>query len=171
MGSLVSPVVANLYMEMFEEIALRTAEHPPRIWKRYVDDTFCVMKRTKVEGFLSHLNSIRPTILFTMEQEDGSLPFLDSLLHRKDDGTIEVSVYRKPTHTDRYLNFSSHHPQHVKRGMVSCLFHRARTIAQNENVGTEEQHLRTVLDGNDYPETFVNTASRPRQQQSQLMIL
>ena len=40
MGSPVSPVVANIYMEMFEELALKTASHAPRIWKRYVDDSF-----------------------------------------------------------------------------------------------------------------------------------
>lgn len=111
MGSPVSPVVANLYMEMFEEIAIRTAEHPPQ---------FCVMKKTEVEAFLSHLSSIRPTIMFTMEQQkDDNLPFLDSLLHQKDDRTLEASVYRKPTHTDRYLHFSSYHPPHAKRSIVS----------------------------------------------------
>jgi len=118
--------VANLYMEMFEEIALRTAEHPPQ---------FCVTKKTEVEAFPSHLSSICPTIMFTMEQqEDDNLPFLDSLLHQTDDGTLEVSVYQKPTHTDRYLHVSSYHPPHAKRSMVSCLFHRARTIAQNDNI-------------------------------------
>ena len=48
MGSPVSPVVANIYMEMFEELALRTATTCPRIWKRYVDNTFCVMERIHV---------------------------------------------------------------------------------------------------------------------------
>ena len=89
MGSPVSPVVANIYMEMFKELALRTATHPPRIWRRYVDDTFCMITKTEVKGFLSHLNSLCPTITFSVEQEvDGKLPFLDTLLHRKNDDPL-----------------------------------------------------------------------------------
>ena len=34
MGSPVSLVVANLYMEMFEEMALSTAQPKPRVWRR-----------------------------------------------------------------------------------------------------------------------------------------
>ena len=69
------------------------------------------------------------------------------------------AIYRKPTHIDRYLHFASHHP-HVKKGMVSCLFHRARTVAQGENVAAEEL-LRGVFQGNGYPKAFVKTASKP----------
>ena len=52
MGSPISPVVANLYMENFETRAITTAENPPRIWKRYV-----VIKTSKKEKFLNTLTT------------------------------------------------------------------------------------------------------------------
>ena len=129
MGSPVSAVVANLYMEFFEEVALRSAPVRPRLWKRYVDDTCCIVKKGTAEVLLEHLNKIRPSIQFTLELEkDGTLPFLDTHLRRKGDGTLDVTVYRKLTHTDRYLNFRSHHPTHVRRGLVRCLYDRARKV-------------------------------------------
>ena len=36
---------------------------------------------------------------------EGKLPFLYSLVTREEDGTLTVSVYRKFTHTDRYVPF------------------------------------------------------------------
>ena len=101
----------------------------PRLWKWYVDDTCCILKKGVAQGLLDHLNSIRPTIKFTIELEkDGTLPFLDVLLQREEDGNLDIMVYRKPTHTDQYLRFQSHHPSHVKRGLVRCLHDRARCI-------------------------------------------
>ena len=38
MGSPISPIVTNLYVEDFEIKATYTAEHHSRIWERYVDD-------------------------------------------------------------------------------------------------------------------------------------
>ena len=106
MGSPVSPVVANIYMEMFEELALRMTP-APRIWKRYVDDTFCVMEKEDTQTFLDQLNSLHPTIQFTMElEEDGCLPFFDTLLTRRGDGRVNIGVYRKKTHSDWYLQLT-----------------------------------------------------------------
>ncbi len=45
MGSPVSAVVANLYMECFEEEALNSAPVKLVLWKRYVDDTFCKLRK------------------------------------------------------------------------------------------------------------------------------
>ena len=67
MGSPVSPIVANLYMEYLEQKALSTAPHPPRFWGRYVDDTFVIHKEANKQGFLQHINSVDPAIRFTVE--------------------------------------------------------------------------------------------------------
>ena len=96
MGSPVSPVVANIFMEYVEETAIATSPLPIRFWRRYVDDTFCFLQKSSVEAVLSHLNSISPSINFTIEQEsDNRLPFLDALVTRKEDGSLKVGVYRK----------------------------------------------------------------------------
>ena len=74
------------------------------------------------------------------------LPFLDTLLKRKDDSSLDITVYRKPTHTDRYLNFQSHHPVHVKRGLVRCLYDRAKNIVcSQDGLRKEEKHFAAVL--------------------------
>ena len=80
MGSPVSSVVANLVVEGIE-----TFTDPPRLWKRYVDDTFMIMKRSELSEFLTHLNKIENSIQFTMEKE-GCLPFLELLVKRSPSG-------------------------------------------------------------------------------------
>ena len=82
MGSPVSPIVANLYMEYLEQKALSTAPNPPKFWGRYVDDTFVIHKEANKQSFLQHINSVDPAIRFTVEdnKEDGSIPFLDTIV-------------------------------------------------------------------------------------------
>ena len=58
MGSPVSPVVANIFMEHIEEQAIRSSPHPIRFWRRYVDDTFCFLSKSSVEEVQKHLNSV-----------------------------------------------------------------------------------------------------------------
>ena len=65
MGSPVSP--AHLCMEAIEEVAINTSEVQPRVWKRYADDSFCIIKTNAVNSFHTTLNSIDPHISFTIE--------------------------------------------------------------------------------------------------------
>ena len=127
MGCPVSAIVHGI----FEELAIESPPSRSRLWKRYVDDRCCILKAGDVDGLLSHLNSLRPTIKFTMELEDeGSLPFLDTRVTRLANGKLYMTVYRKKTHTDRYLHFVCHHPMHVMRGTVRYLYDQARNITQ-----------------------------------------
>ena len=123
MGSPMNPVVADLYMESFEDRALTSAMNPPRWWQRFVDDTFVILKQSHREQFLEHINSVDASIQFTTEEskQDGSMPFPDTLVTPQEDGTLTTRVYRKPTHTDLYLQWDSHHSMACKYSVINTL--------------------------------------------------
>ena len=80
-----------------------------------------IVKKGCDQQMTAHLNTVDATgnITFTYEEEsEGSLPFLDTLMVREEDGTIKLFLYRKKTLTDQYLNFSSHNPLHQKLGVL-----------------------------------------------------
>ena len=87
MGSPISPLVANLFMEEIEVQAISTSTIPP------------TLEEEEQNSFLQHLNSIHPKIKFTCEEvrEDGSMPFLDILVTPEEDGSLKTSVFRKTT--------------------------------------------------------------------------
>ena len=68
-------------------------------------------KEENKQNFLQHINSVDPAIQFTVEnnKEDGAIPFLDTIIKPETDGKLSITVYRKHTHTDQYLQWDSHH--------------------------------------------------------------
>ena len=92
-------------MEDFESTAIRTANRQPRVWYFYVDDTFVIWEhgRQYLNEFLIHIHGLHRRIQFTMEVEDNNnIAFLDVIDERREHSMF-ITVYRKPTHTDRYL--------------------------------------------------------------------
>ena len=95
MGSPLSPVIANIYMQDLECRTLTTVPLKPSLWLCYVDDTFDNWKHgdKELQGFLEHLNDQCAEIHFIMEIEsEGSIPFLD--VHVKEESKLTTSVYR-----------------------------------------------------------------------------
>uniref|UniRef100_A0A5S6R3C8 Reverse transcriptase domain-containing protein n=1 Tax=Trichuris muris TaxID=70415 RepID=A0A5S6R3C8_TRIMR len=91
MGSPLSPVVAEIFMEHLEVLAFKDgfSSLGVKMFKRYVDDIFVIIEKDKEVALLDHLNSIfAGKITFTMEREEnGKLAFLDCLVIR-DQGHI-----------------------------------------------------------------------------------
>ena len=144
MGSPVSTVIANLIMEDVEKRALSTFHSPPKIWKRYVDDTFVIIHKNSVEDFLDHLNTIENSIKFTIDKEvNHTLPFLDTLVRRNQHGKFSTSVYQKPTNSNRYLNLRSDHPLEHKQSVVRSLIDRANALCSTtKNRQDEIKHVK-----------------------------
>ena len=108
MGSAISPLTANLFMDEFEYKAISSAPHPPRLWLKYVDDTFAVQQVEHSHQFLQCNTSIDPHIQFTKEK-----PFLDTLVSLRPKNTLLTSTYRKPTSTSIGTAMTTYQPNMV----------------------------------------------------------
>ena len=111
-------------------------------------------KTAHKEEFFQHINSLEESIQFTAEdiQADGSLPFLDVLVTPQHDGTLKTSVYRKPTHTNQYLQWDSHHSISAKYSVISTLYHRAKEVCSTDQQLKEEQEqIKQALTSCKYP--------------------
>ena len=145
MGLPLSAVIANLVMEDIEHRILTTAPVSPSFWKRFVD-VISAVSQNEIVVLLQHLNPIEPSLQFTVEREtDGKLPFLDTCVQRTTDGKLETVVYRKPTHTDKYLSISSHHPRSHKKSVVTTLFQRAENLTSNNDARENECQYVTMF--------------------------
>ena len=111
-------------------------------------------KKTKVESFHDYLNTISTSIKFTKELKKlGQLAILDVYVQQLKDGSLATSVYRKSTPTDRYLQYSSHHPVNHKVSVARALFSRANRIISNNEKKIKEFHQITkkILKNNGFP--------------------
>ena len=115
--------------------------------------------------FHQHINSVCHHIQFSMEEEQNlSLPFLDVLVIRHDK-TLRSQVYCKPTHTDRYLHFDSHHPQHQKLAVTKTLHDRANTRNTiPADARHQATHVLSVLQLDGFPLRHFYPISKVKQQ-------
>ena len=99
-----------------------------------------------------------------MEKESNHLlPFLDVLIERQSDGSVLTSVFRKPTHTDKYLDFQSHHPMAHKISVIRTLYSRARELSSTMVQRVREEHVLKVLKENGYPGRVIQRDQPPDQ--------
>ena len=161
MGGPTSAIVSEIYIQSLETTAITTADHPPKIWERHVDDVFSIVHKAYLQELLEHINNLHPQTQFTKEEESNSSPpFLDTLVQRNHDKSISVKIYRKPTHTNQYLKYTSHNPTSAKQSVITALFDRADNVS-NEKDKIEEKHLiSAALQQNGYPKEFIQRTVR-----------
>ncbi|CAN7978756.1 unnamed protein product, partial [Ixodes persulcatus] len=166
MGSPVSVTVANLVMEHVEKLVVNSLSFPLKMYCRYVDDTFVILKKVNLHTFHLALNSIHTAIQFTCETErDGVLPFLDVLVRRVGGGAVETEVYRKPCDSGNVLCFDSHHPAEHKRAVVRTLLSRCDVLSSNDDLRSRElTRISTSLGRRHYPGSFISDARKRMQQ-------
>ena len=94
MGTKLAPLYANIFMSKFEEKHAYTYDLQPKVWLRYIDDTFCIWQHghTEVNKFTTHLNEVHETIKLTVGKSNTPINFLDTTVMMG-----ETTLYVKPT--------------------------------------------------------------------------
>ena len=83
----------------------------------------------------------------------------------KEDGAVKLLVYRNKTHTDQYLNVTSHHPLHQKLEVIKTLLDRCNNIvSEPEDREEAVEHITKVLERCGYPSL---TIKKVKEQQFQ----
>jgi hypothetical protein len=102
MGTKVAPTYATLVLVFFEEKLFYTVQERfgqefgsfiRHSWKRFLDDCFIIWNRgeDQVTDFFNILNTLSPTIKFTIESNKEMLSFLD------------VMVIKRQSHNNRHI--------------------------------------------------------------------
>ena len=177
MGSIFIPTYAQLTVGYLEETKLyplltskfdtETANDIIEHFFRFMDDgTTLFPMEVDEDVFLELINSMHPAIQYTMERaevfvENGieiqKLVFLSLIIYLDSIGNIWTNVYYKPTNTHEYLNFKSHHPDHIKKNIPHVLAKRililsTKTKDQKRNLSD----LRIWLRDCGYPDSLID---------------
>ena len=177
MGSPLSPLFADIFMDNFETNLLASKNpivNHVKFWYRYVDDIVCLFTGTNrhLELFLKHLNSIHPSIQFTMEVETNkALNFLDLTLTREEHH-ISFSIFHKPTQSDTIIPADSHHPVSHKHAAFHSMIHRLiHTPMSVQNYTKELNIIKQIALNNGYhPSIIENILSKKLHQKALAMV-
>ena len=134
MGTKCAVIYANLFLSHFEE----THIYPLLIgkcpfYKRFIDDIFLLWTGTpdELNQFIEQLNQLHPTIKFDAKYSKTAVEFLDSKVYNPTNGTLQTTLYTKPTDRQSYLHSKSYHPNSCKKSIAYSQALRIKRICSD----------------------------------------
>ena len=143
MGCRMAPPYANLFLYHLDCIISGF----PNVYylKRFIDDLFFIFigSPSSIQKLERLLNSLHPTIKFTLKYSRTTIEYLDLQIYINHHRLLATSLYRKPTDCQAYLHFNSHHPLHVKTGIIYSQALRLNRLIDNDTDLQEHLHILT----------------------------
>ena len=133
-GTKFAPPYAILFMAALEEKILNKAKKKPNVWWRYVDDIFFIWEHGEesLKEFLNEINSSHSKIKFTVDWSKEKVNFLDVEV-TLNNGILSTDLLVKPTDTHQFLDPTSCHPYHCKKGIPYSQTLRLNRICSDNN--------------------------------------
>ena len=124
-----------------------------KFYNRFVDDTLLLIKPDNVKEVHNSLNKFDENLGFTFDMFQNKKPhFLDFEL--SPDG---ISIFRKDTYTDLYVNITSFVPWTYRTLWIKTLVTRASRICASNKLSSEINIIERFASWNDFPKSFVNS--------------
>ena len=151
MGSPPAPHLANGWMSQFDPIIKGNSS----FYERYMDDIITEKQAEEAEVKLAEINTLHPSLGFTMEKEvEHRISFLEMGV-TNDNGKLSCTWYTKPTDTGLIMNFHALAPKRYKRSVVSGFIHRIYRACSDWKAFHESvEKAKNILKKNQYPEAF-----------------
>ena len=135
---------------------------------RYIDDCFCIWSHgsAALTSFFEYVNSIHPTIKFTIERSDtgnheGQIPFLDTMIRVHPDGSYSTQLYIKPVAASIILPFDSAQPFKMKKSVAKSQFLRALKVSSDPvSAKRSTDMMHALFRDNGYPSRWLNGVAR-----------
>ena len=157
MSSPISPILADIMMQDLEQNVINSLDFNVYTYYRYVDDTFLIIPKDKIDYVLDKFNAYHPRLKFSHETENNnSIPFINFKIIRDNDGTIFTDWYRKDTYSGRFINFLSNHPKTQKAAIIKSSIDSATLLSHPSFHENNLATIKKLLLSNNYPLNFIN---------------
>lgn len=156
MGGAISPICCRIVMDHILDRVLQIIPQPTFLCV-YVDDSLFIIKDNAVDLTLNALNSVNPHIQFTYELEyAGTLNFLNLTLFRGLNN-VQTNWYKKPSSSDRLLNFFSSHKRSTVINTAKQYIRTMVELNDSNLFGSNREKIIKTLRLNCFPETLIIT--------------
>jgi len=155
MGFPLSPILANIIMSDLEDRAISSLPVPLPFYVRYVDDIVLAAPKQYIPQIFQVFNSLHNRLRFTIKySNNNSINFLDTTIIINNNH-IEYNWYKKPTFSERFLSFFSHHPLSHKKGVIIGLTDRLFKLSHPRFHNDNLSFIISTLLNNGYPINFI----------------
>jgi len=149
MRSPISSTIAEICLQFPEEICIKQWLESKEIiyYKRYVDDMLIIFDQNKTNEkiIMNHTHNIDKHLEFKLsEEENSSIKYLDLSIHRNTN-SIDLGNYRKPTHTDVTIQFSSTHSLEPKLAAYNFYINRMLTLPITKQAKQQEWKILLAI--------------------------
>jgi hypothetical protein len=165
MGSPISSTTAEVYLQHLEETHIKQWSDCKEIiyYKRHVNDILIIYDQsTTNEKIIIHqVNNIDKNRQFKISTEDkNTINYLDSSIYRNNK-SMDMSTYRKPTKTGTIIHFTSNHPYEQKMAAFNYYINKLLTMPITEQ--SKQVEWKTIIataKNNSYPINMINNLKK-----------